>query len=99
VFLVFAWALTHTLLAVWAERWFALPAAVCFASFLVAAGFQGLVLPLMALDNLVFTIVIVRVWFPRQDIARIQEVRRDMERRARRWIGEARERRRPQEEE
>ncbi len=86
--LQFAWALTYTLLAIWAERWFALPAAVSAISFLVSGGFPALVLPMMALDSLVFTIVLVRVWFPKQDIERIQERRRELRRRARRWIVE-----------
>ncbi|HEY8041678.1 MAG TPA: serine/threonine-protein kinase [Polyangiaceae bacterium] len=84
-----AWALTYALLAVWAERWFALPAAMCALSFLVASGFPLLLYALMSLDNLVLTIVLVRVWFPRQDLARIQEQRRELRRRASRWLSEA----------
>jgi eukaryotic-like serine/threonine-protein kinase len=83
---LFAWALMHTLLAVWAERWFALPAAVCGLGFVVAAAFPTLVYPLMSLGNLVLTIVLVKVWLPRQDLALIQERRRELRRRARRWL-------------
>jgi serine/threonine-protein kinase len=86
--LQFAWALTYTLLAVWAERWFWLPAAVCAVTFVVSSGFPRIVLPMMSLDSLVFTVVLVRVWFPAQDLAVIQERRRELRRRARRWIVE-----------
>ena len=83
---LFAWALTYTLLAVWAERWFALPAAACAASFLVSSGFPWLVYPLMTLDNLVLTIVVLKVWFPRQDLTAIRERRRALQQRATRWL-------------
>ncbi len=83
---LFAWALTHTLIAVWAERWFAAPAAVCALSFLVAAAFPQTVYPLMALCNLVLTFVILRVWFPRQDLERIRAQRQAMRRRAMQWM-------------
>jgi hypothetical protein len=42
--------------------------------------------PLMSLDNLVLTVVVVKVWFPRQDIARIKERRRQFRARAGRWL-------------
>jgi len=83
---LFVWALTHTLIAVWAERWFAAPAAACALSFLVAAAFPGLVYPLMALCNLVLTFVILHVWFPKQDLARIRARRQAMRRRAAQWL-------------
>jgi hypothetical protein len=83
---LFAWALTHTLVAVWAERWFAAPAAACAASFLVASAFPALVYPLMAFCNLVLTLVVLRVWFPKQDLERIQARRREMRRKAERWL-------------
>jgi hypothetical protein len=83
---LFAWALTHMLLAIWAERWFALPAAVSAIAFLVAAAFPGLAYPLMSLCNLVLTAVVVRVWLPRQDLALIRERRRELRRRATRWL-------------
>jgi serine/threonine-protein kinase len=82
----FAWGLTDMMLAVWTERWFALPAATCAASFLVAAGFPSLIYPLMSLCNLVLTVVLVKVWFPRQYLARIQERRREVRARAGRWL-------------
>ncbi len=84
--IMFAWGLMYTLLAVWTERWFALPAATCGLTFLVASGFPGLMYPLMSLDNLVLTVVVVKVWFPRQDLARIQERRREIRGRALRWV-------------
>jgi hypothetical protein len=40
----------------------------------------------MSLDNLILTIVLVRVWFPKQDIARIKERRAELRQRARRWL-------------
>jgi len=86
VVFIFTWAMNHTMLAVWTERWFALPASVCALSFLVAAGFPGLTYPLMSLCNLVLTVVLVKVWFPRQDIARIQERRRELRSRAKQWL-------------
>jgi hypothetical protein len=83
---LFSWALTHTLLAVWAERWFALPAGVSALAFIVAAAFPGLAYPLMSLCNLVLTAVVVRAWLPRQDLALIRERRRELHRRATRWL-------------
>ena len=83
---LFSWALTHMLLAVWAERWFALPAAVSALAFIVAAGFPSLAYPLMSLCNFVLTVVVVKVWFPRQDLALIRERRRELQRRATRWL-------------
>jgi serine/threonine-protein kinase len=84
--LLFAWGLMYTLLAVWTERWFALPAATCALTFLVASAFPSLVYGLMSLDNLVLTIVVVKVWFPRQDVERIQERRRELRARALQWL-------------
>ncbi len=90
LFAMCAWSLTYTMLAVWTERWFALNAAACALTFLLATGFPSLMYPLMSIDNLLFTIVLVRVWFPRQELARIQERRRELRARARRWLrGEA----------
>ena len=83
---LFVWGLTYTLLAVWADPWFAAPAGACMASFLVAAWLPGLVYPLMAACNLVLTLVIMKIWFPREDLARIRERRRAMRQRARLWL-------------
>jgi serine/threonine-protein kinase len=91
LFFLFAWMLTYTLLAVWGARWFALPAAVCALSFLVGAGFPQLVFPLMSLCNLVLTIVLVRMWFPREDIETIRLRRAELRRRAERWLRPPRE--------
>ena len=84
--LMFTWGLMYTLLAVWTERWFALPAATCALTFLVACAFPGLVYALMSLDNLVLTVVVVKVWFPKQDVARIRDQRRELRARAGRWL-------------
>ena len=86
--LMFAWGLTQALLAVWVERWFAAPAIVCALSFVTASFVPSLSYPLMSLDNLILTIVLVRVWFPKQDVARIMERRAELRQRARRWLVE-----------
>ena len=52
----------------------------------MAAAFPGLVYPLMALCNLVLTFVVVRVWFPQQDLAVIRARRQAMRRRATQWL-------------
>ncbi|MFO0760173.1 MAG: serine/threonine-protein kinase [Byssovorax sp.] len=88
--LVFSWALTQMLLAVWVERWFVLTALVCSVTFLVAARFPAALYPLMAFDNLIFTTVLVKVWFPRGDIAKINQRTEEMRRRALRWLGDNR---------
>ena len=84
--LMFSWGLMYTLLAVWTERWFALPAATCGLTFLVVSAFPSLMYALMSLDNLVLTVVVVKVWFPRQDVARLLERRRLFRARADRWL-------------
>jgi hypothetical protein len=86
---MFTWALTEALLAVWVEAWFATPALFCAVSFVIVCARPRLLYPLMSLDNFVFTAVLVRVWFPRQDIARINERRRALRSRARRWLVDA----------
>jgi eukaryotic-like serine/threonine-protein kinase len=86
LFFLLAWALTYGMLAVWAERWLALPAAICAISFLVSSAYPDVMYPLMSFCNLTFTIVLVRVWLPRQDLERIQERRRVLRARARRWL-------------
>ena len=83
---IFTWTLTLTLSSVWVEPWFALPASVSALSFLVAAAFPRLMYPLMSSDNFVLTVVLLRVWFPRQDIEKIKERRLELRRRARKWL-------------
>lgn len=83
---VFTWMLTLLLLGIWVERWFFVPALVDGLAFLVGAAAPALRYPLMSLANLVFTAVLVVVWFPRQDLARIDEGRRELRRRARRLL-------------
>jgi eukaryotic-like serine/threonine-protein kinase len=90
LFVVFSWVMTHTLLAVWVERWFALPALVCAASFLIAAARPEALHPLKALDNLVFTLVLLRVWFPQGEIEKMRERRAEFHRRALRWLRDER---------
>lgn len=91
LFFLFAWMLTYTLLAVWGAVWFALPAAVCALSFLIGAGFPSLVYPLMSLCNLVLTVVLVKMWYPREDIEAIRRRRAELRRRAERWLRPSRE--------
>ena len=86
LFFLFAWALTYGMLAVWAERWLAVPAAACAISFVVSSAYPAVMYPLMSLCNLTLTVVMVQVWFPRQDLARIQEQRRVLRARARQWL-------------
>jgi serine/threonine-protein kinase len=86
LFYLFAWGLTYGMLAVWAERWLVVPAATCAISFVVAAVFPQVMYVLMSLCNLTLTIVMVKVWFPRQDLARIHERRRVLRARARQWL-------------
>jgi serine/threonine-protein kinase len=86
VLLLFFWTVTHTLLAVWAEPWFAVPAAVCGVEFVVASAFPTLVYPLMSIANFTLTVVLLKVWFPRQDVALLRERRRELRQRARRWL-------------
>ena len=89
LFFLVLWSLTYGMLAVWAERWLALPAAGCAVSFVVACAYPSvpwLMYPLMSLCSLLFTVVLVKVWFPRQYLARIQERRRELRSRARSWL-------------
>lgn len=82
--LIFTWALTEALLAVWVERWFAAPAAVSALSLLAAATWPSLHYPIMSFDNAVLTYVLVRVWLPRQDVELIKTRRAEIRQRARR---------------
>ena len=78
------------MLAVWVEPWFGLPAGVAGASFLITAAWPSGALPLMSLDSLVLTLVVVLVWFPRQDLERIRERRLAVRSQARQWLVEQR---------
>ncbi len=80
------WSLSLALVAVWAEPWFAVPSLVCGLSFLVVSARPGLLYPLMMVDNLTLTVLVVRLWFPRGDIVKIKERRDALRRRARRWL-------------
>ncbi len=87
---MFAWAATQTLLAVWVERWFGAVAAVSAASFLITGAWPKLQHPLAALSNATFTLVLILVWFPRQDIEVIRKRRADFRKRARKVFLEMR---------
>jgi serine/threonine-protein kinase len=84
--MMFGWAVVETMLGVWVEPWFGVPAALAGLSFLISTAWPASVLPLMAAHSLVLTLVIVLIWFPRQDLARMIERRREMRRRARKWL-------------
>jgi hypothetical protein len=83
------WGLSYAMLAVWGEIWFSVAAVTCAITLLVSAASRRWMYPLMSLDNLTFTVVLVRVWLPKEDFARIEERRNVMRRRAHRWLREA----------
>jgi hypothetical protein len=83
---LFAWTLSYGLLAVWAARWFALPAAVSATAFVLSSAYPSLIYPLMSFCNLTLTIVTLKVWFPRQELARIHAQRAILRGRARQWL-------------
>ncbi len=87
---IFSWFATIVLLAVWVERWFAVPAALDAIGFLVVSRWPSALYPVMSITNVVFTLVLVRVWFPRQDMERMNERRLELRRRVRRLFLEAR---------
>jgi hypothetical protein len=80
---LFAWCLTKLLVTVWGERWFALLALTDAVCFVFAARHPGALLWLMSATNLVFTVMVVRLWLPAQDVARIQAGRAEFRRRTR----------------
>ena len=83
---VMLWALALSLLGVWVERWFFACAAVCAASFLAISRAPAWTYPVMAIDNAVLTVVLLFVWFPRQDIETIRKRREDLQQRAQRMF-------------
>ncbi len=84
--LMFSWCLTQALLSVWVEPWFGVSAGVCAACFVVAGIWPDSRHLLMSIANFTFTVVLVRVWFPRQLLGRIQERRAAARARARQWL-------------
>jgi serine/threonine-protein kinase len=80
---VFGWSLTLAILALWVEPWFAASAAVSMISFLLICASPSWLFPLMILDNLVLTVVLVRIWLPRQDLETVRARRRALQSRAR----------------
>ncbi|MCC6217826.1 MAG: serine/threonine protein kinase [Polyangiaceae bacterium] len=83
---VFTWSLTTALLAVWVEGWFAVSAVVSAGCFLGGAWWPEALRPLMALANLVFTGVVVGVWFPRQDLEALRARRAELRARTRELV-------------
>jgi serine/threonine-protein kinase len=88
VLIIFAWSLTEAMMAVWIEPWLALPAATCAATFLIGSVRPAWVYPFASLDNALLTYVLVRVWYPKQDLERIRARRRELQQRARKWLTE-----------
>lgn len=86
LFFLFAWALSYGMLAIWAEPWLALPSVVCGVGVLVASVYPPSLYFLMSLGNLLFTIVVLRVWIPREDLARILARRQARLAQAREWF-------------
>ena len=72
-----------TWLAVWVQPWFGIAAAVAAVSFLIATQAPSLLYPLMAVSNVVFTVVLVRAWFP-ADVAGADELIHEKPRRSQR---------------
>jgi hypothetical protein len=89
--LVFTWALTEGMMAIWVEPWLAAPALACAATFLMSSVRPAWIYPLSSFDNALFTYVLLRVWFPKQDFERIRARRQELRQRARRWLVEGRE--------
>jgi serine/threonine-protein kinase len=83
------WGLGYALLGVWAEIWFLVPAVTCAAGFVASSYAPSWMYPVMSLDNVVFTIVLLRVWLPKEELALIEQRRQTLRRRARRWLREA----------
>ena len=94
--IMFTWALTEALLAVWVERWFAAPAAVSTVTLLIASARPEWLFPLMSFDNLVLTYVLIRVWLPKDSVQRFNTRRVEIGRQARRVFLDARSRAAPQ---
>ena len=88
--LIFSWCLTETIMAVWVEKWFGAAAVASAAAFLLAALRPAWLYPVMSFDNAIFTVVLVRVWFPRTDVADLLARRNVLRRRAREWLVSAR---------
>jgi serine/threonine-protein kinase len=70
---MFGWILTYAMLAIWADRRFAYVAGACCLSFIAASMLPAYVFAFMSFDNLVFTIVVVRIWLPREDVDLFRE--------------------------
>jgi hypothetical protein len=83
---LFLWAIIYAMVAVWGEPWFGVLAVTCTVSFLVGCAYPDAVYGLMTGNNLIFTVVVAKVWFPKQDVAAIHARRRELRRRATRWL-------------
>jgi eukaryotic-like serine/threonine-protein kinase len=69
---MFGWSLVFGLLAVWVEPWFGIVAASALAALVASSVHPELMFPLMSAHNFIFTIVFVRVWFPRDKLEAIR---------------------------
>jgi hypothetical protein len=83
---MFGWTVVEMGMAVWVEPWFGLSAGAACLSFLVTILRPAWGLPLVSLDSLLLTAVVLLAWFPRHDLEWLREQRREARSRARRWL-------------
>src|SRR5262249_45357905 len=82
---VLLWASTPTMLAIWAERWFGVSGGCAAGALLVSCARPPWLFGAMSATNLVFTLLLVLVWFPKQDVE-ILRTSGEFRRRARRMF-------------
>ncbi len=87
------------MLAIWVERWFAVCALLCGTAYLISSAKSDIRYPLMSFCNLVFTGVLLRIWFPRQELEKLKARRQEIRQRARRMFLDVRTRARSGDEE
>ena len=74
--MMLTWVVTYSQLAVWLDGRFAYNAGLCVVTFLGAAMRPAWTLPLMSLDNLLFTVVVGLMWAAAvKDLAVVRAVR------------------------
>ena len=89
--LIFTWALSYSMIAIWVDLWFSICAVASVVAFLVSCAYPEWLYLAMSLVNLVFTFVLVRVWLPKQDVELIRTHRSAVHRRARRILFQTRD--------
>ncbi len=77
-FLVLCWCLIHVSLAIWVERWFAVPAFFTAISFLLISVQPTMAYPIMSVDNAILTLIVIFVWFPKQDVETLRKRREEL---------------------